>query len=618
MNDILGFATRLRAMSDAQLTELLCLRAIIGSGISDFFDLAEALLEHTGVQKTLSRLDRRTLALLATAGELGSPTITELAEKQGEKPDAVAARIQRATDLMLAQMEGDKVTVFTAVTNQLRSWPTFGLPSPEELNVTAGGHAPTAVTDKELGAINRLGAERAFTATAILTALLLELERGPARELAKGGVSLPDRKRLANAISTDLDTMPHYLAIAEEAGLAALDHGAWLTTEAGNSWLLDSTSMRWRTLAEGWLNSLLPEIRRVLDSFSRSHWGETLRAHLGWLYPAGGEWMSDRIITVTRSAELLGITANDAPSEAGALLLAGHPDQAEEAVRPLLPAEVEKVYLQHDLSVVAPGPLTPAVDARMRLIADVESRALAATYRVSASSVNRALASGETAAGILSFLSTISLTGIPQPLDYLVSECAGRYGLVRVGELSGEGAGSEAADYRARTYLHSDDSDMLRTIAIDQSLASLGLTRTDPNRLVSRFALDTVFWSLSDARYPVAAENSTGSTIALQRKRVAAPPRITPADPAAELLQRLRVDAAEKGSDGAWLVKRLAAAVRHKTALTISVTMPGGETTELLMEPAAIAGGRLRGRDLNSDTERTLPLSSIAAIEPAP
>jgi hypothetical protein len=44
--------------------------------------------------------------------------------------------------------------------------------------------------------------------------------------------------------------------------------------------------------------------------------------------------------------------------------------------------------------------------------------------------------------------------------------------------------------------------------------------------------------------------------------------------------------------------------------------MPDGSEVTYSLEPAAVAGGRLRSRDRKADIERTLPLSHIVAVEP--
>ena len=277
----------------------------------------------------------------------------------------------------------------------------------------------------------------------------------------------------------------------------------------------------------------------------------------------------------------------------------------------LLPPEVEQVYLQHDLSVVAPGPLTPRVDARLRSLADVENRALASSYRVSASSLNRAMAAGETATSLREFLESISLTGIPQPLDYLITETVERYGLVRVGAETGYGP-------EIRSYLRSDDADLLAAIAVDQTLAAFGLARVSSTRILSRVDFDVLFWAVSEARYPVAAEDADGAIISLRRRHSVRERVVVATDPIDTMIERLRLaaDPDDEENDQAWLVRQLETAIRTKAALTVTITMPNGSTIDYQLEPTSLGGGRLRARDRKSAIERTLPLSSIAAITP--
>jgi hypothetical protein len=44
----------------------------------------------------------------------------------------------------------------------------------------------------------------------------------------------------------------------------------------------------------------------------------------------------------------------------------------------------------------------------------------------------------------------------------------------------------------------------------------------------------------------------------------------------------------------------------------------GGDTADYLLAPASVATGRVGARDRKADIERTLPLSAIAAVSPAP
>lgn len=656
MSNTLSLATRLQAMSDVALASVLTARSLNPNGIKDFFDLAEAFLSPVSVQQMLTRLDRQTLAALAAIGELthdvpenptvsaadvaallatrarsaAGPNLAALGTADAHLPEidtadsalsavtSVAERTAAATALLLAEENSGRFFIYDTVFQQLRSWPAFGLPSLAELAVADAPAALERVPDVDHRFIDRLGAERAFAATTAITQLLVDIERDPARELAKGGVALPDSKRLANAMAVDLESVAVHITVAAKCGLIVREVGFWMISERGASWLLRSTGERWGDLAASWFDRLPADIRTLLGERTQSLWGAGLRSYIDWLYPAGGDWMDDRVAEYTRDAELLGITANRAPTGPGTLLLAqGTSTAATVAMTALLPAEVEQVYLQHDLSIVAPGPLTPRVDARLRALSDVESRALASSYRVSTSSVNRAMASGETADSMLEFLRSISLTGIPQPLDYLIAETSARYGLVRVGAIENS-AGADSGE-GALTYIRSDDEHQVGTIMVDQGLSSLGLERTADGRAVSRYPLDVVFWSVSDARYPVAAEDSSGQIISLRRQRTAKLTAVGAADPIAALIERLRLGGAQQEEENgqAWLIRQLDVAIKARASLTVSVSMPNGSIVDYQLDPTSVAGGRLRGRDNRSAIERTLPLSRITSIGPA-
>ena len=596
-------AGRLRSLSDEALGELLSVREVRAAGIHDFFDLADALLQPDSVQAALARLDRSTLETLAALAEQGGTTSAALAASLG-RPDAEStdAALATAERLALVVLADATATPTQGLVDAFAAWPDLGLPTLAQLTAEPAPPTLAAVSDTERATTDRLAAERAFETTSEVAELLAELEHAPARELSRGGIALPDSRRLAAAMNVELDRVADLLDIAERAGLVARDAGHWIETDAGASWRGSSSGHRWALLAGAWLDRLPRDIRRILADRSHSRWGDRLSDYTTWLFPAGGEWMADRIAVYTRDAALLGITADHSPSTPGSALLAAGIAAAAELMVGLFPPEVDKVYLQHDLTVVSPGPLAPPVDARLRGIADLENRGLASTYRVSAATLTLALASGETADGIRQFLSQISLTGIPQPLEYLLREAAARFGLVRV-----------RATPDGRAGIHSTDPTLLRTLLVDQSLAALGL-RTEGDSLTSRFDRDVVFWSLTEARYPVAAEDEQGRIVVPRRRRTTAPRPSTP-DATTELIARLRLDSSEPAdTQDAWLARQLDTAIRSKSAVTVTVRMPDGSTADYSLEPASVAGGRLRARDRAADLERTLPLSSIVSV----
>ena len=558
-------------MADERLVELLRAREVRDSGIKDFFDLADRLLDRANVQLALSKLDRHALLAL-----------------RSNQADAAVL-----TDLALA-VDGE---AYDAVAEVLAGWPAALLESAEPPALAPVSQIDTALTD-------HAAAERAFATTFAVLEVIEELGRQPARELARGGIALPDSKRLAAAASVPLEQLAPLIAVAESAGLAVLSSGLWLPTAAASDWQLLSTVDRWLALATAWIETLPADLRVLLAERRHSAWGEHLDAWVRWLYPAGGDWMSMRIIEQEARAALLGLTSATTPSTPGTHLLAGDPAAAAAAIAPLFPHEVEKVYLQHDLTIVSPGPLSAPLDSQLRTLADVESRGLASTYRVSAESLDRAISLGATAESIRSLLLGISLTGIPQPLDYLIAETTRRHALVRVG-----------ADAQG-SYVRSDDETLLKTIRVDQRLGSLGLTE-NAGRLHSRLDSRIVYWALSDARYPVAAERPDGSIVSVERERVAGTPA-TVRDHAREIVERLRATAGEEAESGtAWLERQLDLAIKARIPVIVVVTMPNGTTADYLLEPTGLGGGRLRARDRKADIERTLPLTSIVEVRAA-
>jgi len=611
----LALAGELRRLSDAQLSALIDAREIGEAGIRDFFDLADALLEPESIAHALARLDRPTLAALCRAS-LGA-----LAESELDRSSV--SRLERAVALALASAAttasgspagraagppANRIfTVLSPIADHVALWPEQGLPSIAELETVPAPAALVAVSSLEPDAVDSLAAERAFANTTAVAELIAELRQESARELARGGIALPDNKRLAAAMGVELDAVAELVEIAERAGLIARENGRWSTADADGRWAVAASGARWGLLAEAWAKRLPDDIREILVSRPGAAWGGQLDDYVNWLFPAGGVWMLGRLAAYTRSAESLGITTEHVASAPGRALLADGVDAAVTTMTALFPTEVESVYLQHDLSIVSPGPLAPAIDARLRRIADVEGRALASRYRISTPSVYRALATGETEESIRQFLGEIAITGIPQPLDYLLSEAASRYGLVRVGSTPD-----------GRSYVRSSDAGLLRTLHVDQALNSLGLT-VDGTRLLSRTDRDVVFWAISDARYPVAAEDAFAEVVHIGRRESPAPASAPRTSPGVALIEKLRI-----GSSGdpeitgkAWLSRQLDVAIRGKLAITVTVQLPDGSSANYQLEPASVGGGRLRAKDRKSDIERTLPLASITAVGPA-
>ena len=610
----LALAARLRALDDDALARLVTQREVRESGIRDFFDLAEALLDRGSVQSALERLDRGTLALLAVAGELaesaGAPTAEQLSARLELPVGDVRERIATALDAGLLGTESGRYAPWDAVVEQLRAWPAFGLPAARDLESSSPPTVLELVSEADVRFIDRGAGDRAFSTLGAVTETLLALRDAPARRLTRGGLALPDARRLAGVAGVDVSEVELLLDIASRAGLAVLSGTECVPTQKLATWLAGSRIDRWAELANGWLSRLPDELRDLLRTRAHAVWGDGLLDYLAWLYPAGGAWIRERAAAAAREAELLGITGAGAPSTAGSRLLLDGTEAAAAAMADAFPPEVDKVYLQHDLTVIAPGPLRVDLETRLRGMAEIEARGVASSFRITAVSLTRAFVAGETADGVRAFLRTLSLTDIPQPLDYLIADTATRFGTLRVGHL----------DETAGAYVRSDDSELLRQLAVDQALTPLGLEAAGIHRLTTRFDVGLLYTALLEARYPVVAEDSEGEIVALQAERRASSGGAAPNDTAALLISRVRESAAAapEEADRAWLARQLELAIKGKVTVAVTVRLPDDSLAEYVLEPAALAGGRLRARDRRADIERTLPLASIVAVADAP
>ncbi|MDQ1608534.1 MAG: hypothetical protein QOE16_1266, partial [Microbacteriaceae bacterium] len=199
MTNTLSLAARLRTMDDIALGALVADRQIAATGINDFFDLAEALLDRDSIQRALSRLDRPTLATIAalttvTGGAASAADVAARLMGWGASPApdqrAVADRLGRAADLALAERSsenaggsGEGFAAYESVREQFAAWPGLGLPSSAELATSAPPTALAAVPDTDARFTDRLAAEHAFAAVSHVSGLVAELDREPAREL---------------------------------------------------------------------------------------------------------------------------------------------------------------------------------------------------------------------------------------------------------------------------------------------------------------------------------------------------------------------------------------------------------------------------------------------------
>lgn len=597
-------ASVLRAIESEVAPDGLRERSFNADAISDDFALAEALIRPEAIAAALRALGRSELALLRLVAE-GRGSRDDIADALG--PPAAAA-ITTCLRRFLVLESGNNLVPIPEVTDALDAVgvpPLSGLLSPER---------PAAIVEHgiDTALLDRRAAETATRTISAVSGLLSTLATQPARELAKGGLSLPDTKRIAERARIELLDVERVHRLATLAGLSLCDGRTWYAAAESTEWLNSSLAQRWVRLATAlWIAAPveLREAAALLASeapraeTTRSRWVELLH----WQYPAL-EHPTEMVTAFLISAEPLGLTVSSELSSIGRGLAANEaPELLFERAERFLPPETSQLYVQPDCSIVVPGPPTPEMDRMLRSFADCEQVDLASTYRVSAASINRALAEGSSLAEFRSFLTDVSLTGVPQPVEFLLTQAAEQFGRVRVRTYD---------EPPIQTAVRSLDPHLIEVLLVDQSVQALAFQRRG-DELVSRADVTNTLLSLDAARYPAALENEHGDIVPMRPHLAGAPDPRAAGDPVEAMWQRVRAQRSGRDDAGAWLSRQIEIAVKARARLLVEVQLPGGGSTEYLLEPTGIAGNRLRARDRRADIERTLPLSSIITVTPA-
>ena len=579
MSSSLALSKHLRELSDERLQVVLTERIASATGIRDFFDLADALLTPIAIDSAVARMPRPLLASLASA----KPS-----------PEANAFALEQ----LLALETAEGVTIFPEVLARVSEQGV-------DIDLAAPAHGEVEIANSpERHLRERVALERGLGTSIALEELARAVSEDPLRELARGGLSAADATRLTERMPIG-DMIPkELLSLAARASLIERRGGWWLASDSVSLWIAEEAAGRWLALTHAWANSLNAAEKWVLAE--RSDWGPSLNAFVEWAYPISSAWLESSIAESIRLGELLGLGADGHRTALGALVLAGEWEQVEALALEAVPPYSELVYVQHDLTIVAPGPLRPPTESALRQLCVVETRGVASTYRLTAAGINAALESGSTAASILNLLTELSAVELPQPVTYLISDVADRFGSIRV------------HSHEAGSIVTSVDPVVLRTLAADQSLTSLTLLRDAEGVLHSRREPSSVVGALVDARYPAVLINAAGDIVSVPKRTRTIDLRVEHTNPHIAVIDRLRGAREETGNDAAqWIARQLDLAVRDRSIIVVTVGLPDGSSRDFTIEPRGLSNGRLRALDRATEVERTLPVGSITALRQA-
>lgn len=560
-------ANLLAGMTDVELAALLNARGISPQAPwHDVFDAADALLTPESIRSALALLPREQANAVYAAASARVPLT-------GESLDT-------AHSLALVDAKGalfDEVRVLAGTLEFSASEPSDAAQADAvaELDGTAAAAAHAA--------------ELAFLTIARVADVVLSAQSRPLATLQNGGLRSTERKRLIEAgLEFEPKTLELLVALARDGGLLTTTGAAAHVSPAGSAWLERPFPKRWTQLAA----QILARVPDHLVAARPAQWANA--------FPWNPLWAAQAEHTRAEFAALGVLDADGAWTPWGKALRESDAPSAIAALADHVPHEVDRVFVQHDYTIIAPGPLEPRLDLALRRFSDAAPGGHASGYRLSADSVSRALTAGLSADDMLGLLAEISLSGTPQPVEYLIRNAAERHGAVRVGAHPETGA----------TIVTSDDALLLKRIAADRELRMLSL-RAEETGLTTPVSPQNTHWALLDAGYPslLSAEFASNVTAAAQEPELLNEPDY------AALIEVIRHASSDDAGE-AWLNRELELAARERSTIIVEVAMPDGSARELTLQVSAFSGGRLRGLDRSADVERTLPVSSIRSARP--
>ena len=422
-------------------------------------------------------------------------------------------------------------------------------------------------------------------------------------------------------------------------------------------------------LEAGWAARLRARVLALLGDLppGASATSAFVRAALTWQSPRrtipGGA-----ISAVLAEAETLGITGGGALTEAGRILarraaasldeqdlgISGGPGgptdpgdagRAEDAggeayAEPLsddealtaleaalaadLPAAVEMILVQSDLTAIVPGRPAPELAALLERTSVVESRGGALTVRFTPESVRGALDVGYRAEEITQAIGRYSPAPLPDSLSVLIQDAARHHGAVRVRAVS--------------ALLRVGDEATAAGLLAEPRLKDLGLDEVAPGILVATASAGQVLRELRATGLAPVTEDASGHLVvgpatAQQAHRAPEPSRpgsehsVRRRRPGrrelATLVGRLRVGQealqaageAAVATDPVHALAVLRQAQSSRSRLRLTLAGPDGAVQERQVRVMAVEPGRVRLRDVVRETELTVAVHRIVSVE---
>lgn len=602
--------------------------------------------EPRGLAERLAGLDEAQSDLLQRLLE-GSPVGRTRDAAAGTPPDRPVQRL--LANGLLRQVDDETVILPRLVGQALRG----ELPGPVGLTAPDPVVSTTTIAD-----VDAVAAGAVIDLLREVEVVLETLSAAPIPELRSGGLGVRDVKRMTKVTGIDESRLGVILEVTAAAGLIATgmpepepQDGTgpyWAPTVASDRFLESPTAQKWHLLASTWLelqgrpslvgsrgpdgkpyaalsdslfSTAAPLDRRLLlETLAGLAPGagvdatEAARAMI-WRRPRWGNRLQPGPVgALLVEAHMVGVVGRGAISTpARALLSDAPPENVVKAMDKVLPQPIDHFLLQADLTVVVPGPLERDLAEQLGAVARVESAGAAMVYRVSESSIRRALDTGRTAADLHAFFDRYSKTPVPQGLTYLIDDVARRHGQLRVG--------------MAASFVRCEDPALLAQAITAPAAEQLEMRLLAPTVAVSQAQISEVLAALREAGFAPAAEDSTGTIVDIRARgaRVPAPSRRrshrTPAPTSqtlAAIVAVLRRVAAGPSTgmrlDPTVAITQLQEAAHLQMSVVIGYVDPAGVATQRVVAPINVRGGQLTAYDPASGRVREFAIHRVTSV----
>lgn len=452
-----------------------------------------------------------------------------------------------------------------------------------ELEIPAGVEIPSVTaSDVDRAAINAH-----YTLLAI-TEILVQVDSHPIRATARG-VAVSDAKWIGRMLGWDPTDISHAFDLAAITELIQPIDGRWQLTEHSERWQIQDAKQKlsWFLHAIASLDDNLP-----LDLKP----GQQIEAVVKNQYP-----LFKTSHPLNNFSNLLALAVDGFATELVQTLSTEGPEACAEEIASHLPKPVNQLIVQADLTMIAPGPIDYPTDRQIRLFAEPESVSLASNFRLTTTSVVHGMECGLSADDIKATLDRLSTTEIPQPVEYLLKDATEKFGSLTIIS-SAKGSIIEARD-----------SAMLAQIKNQSELRAFHFVPITENQMLSKHDSDLLYFNIRSCGYPIIRIDEQSQVIS---------PRKSPAktveaeDGLVEQIAKLRSSTPGDFTEAEMGINRqLELSLKNKVTVEVVVSTRDGGQVRFELLPTSLSAGRLRGKDMHAETERTLPVSKIVWVK---